>query len=67
MIIRNEGSIVLFQPEGDFEYEWLMTSVESEPWQWMGRSLAVDYRMADNLIEGCQGAGWVIDLEGNSK
>ena len=61
MIIINEGSVVQFMPEGDFEYEWLMLNTDSEPYQWMGRNLVVDHRMAGDLIQGVESAGFVLN------
>lgn len=61
MIINDQGTVVTFTPEGDFEYEWLTLNVESEPWQWLGKSLVVDHRFAEDLIDGVQGAGFVIE------
>ena len=63
MIIKNEGSVVVFEPEGDFEYEWLTLNLETEGWQWMGRNLVVDHRMAGDVAELVQGAGFVIDQQ----
>ena len=61
MIVDDQGTVVTFTPEGDFEYEWLMLNVESEPWQWLGKALVVDHRMAGDLLDGVQGAGFVIE------
>lgn len=63
MIIKNEGSVVVFEPEGDFEYEWLTLNLETEGWQWMGRNLVVDHRMAGDVADLVQGAGFVIDQQ----
>lgn len=63
MIIKNEGSVVVFEPEGDFEYEWLTLNLETEGWQWMGRNLVVDHRMANDIAELVSGAGFVIDTQ----
>jgi hypothetical protein len=62
MIIDNQGSVVVFSPEGDLEYEWLTLNTETEPYQWQGRSLVVDHRYAEDLIEGVRSAGFVIEL-----
>ncbi len=62
MIVRDAGSIVQFEPEGDFEYEWLVLSVDSEGWQWLGRTLCVDFHSAPELLGACEGAGWVIQV-----
>jgi hypothetical protein len=63
MIIKNDGSVVLFTPEGDFEYEWMTLNLETEGWQWLGRSLVVDHRMAPDLEDLVVEAGFVLDRE----
>ncbi len=63
MIINDQGTVVTFTPEGDMEYEWLTLNVESEPWQWLGKTLVVDPRFASDLLDGVQGAGFVIERE----
>jgi len=63
MIINDQGSIFIFEPESDIEYGWLMLSVDAEPWQWTNlRNLSVDHRCAEDLIEGVRSAGFVIEL-----
>ncbi len=61
MRIDDQGTVVLFIPESDLEYEWLTVNVENEPWQWMGRSLAVDHRYADGLIEYINESGFITE------
>lgn len=63
MIIEDQGSVVLFTPEGDFEYEWLVLNTESEAWQWQGKSLVCDHRPAQGLVEAIEGAGFIIDRQ----
>ena len=61
MIIDNQGTIVLFCPENDLESEWLITNVQAEEYQWMGRTLSVDHRMADDLFQVVAEAGLMIE------
>lgn len=49
--IIDEGSIVLFVPRDDDAREWLEDNTASEPWQWLGGALAVEWRLAGALIE----------------
>lgn len=63
MKFTNDGSVVMFSPEGDYEYEWLMLNTDSEPYQWLGRNLVIDHRMAEDLIEGVISAGFVCTSE----
>lgn len=48
--IEHEGSFVLFTPLDADAREWFEDNVSSEPWQWLGAALAVDHRMARDLI-----------------
>lgn len=54
--------MVGFEPEGDFEYEWLALNTDAEPYQWMGRTLWVDQRYAEVLLDAVRGAGWVWEV-----
>lgn len=63
MVIRNEGTVVSFTPEGDFEHEWLVLNTNAEPWQWLGKSLVVDHRFADDVEQGIVDAGFIIERE----
>lgn len=61
MIVSKEGSLVTFTPEGDIEHEWLVSNTNAEPWQWLGRSLAVDARIAVDLYAAVVDAGLITD------
>ncbi len=61
MQVSDQGSIVVFIPEGDYEYEWLMLSTNAEPWQWQGRSLCVGHRYASDLLLGVIDAGFATE------
>ena len=61
MVVNDQGSVVVFTPEGDYEYEWLMLNTDNEPWQWQGRSLVVDHRPAQGLVEYLESEGFIID------
>lgn len=63
MIIKNEGTVVLFSPESDYEYEFMMVNLETEGWQWLGKSLVVDHRMASDLTDIIVEAGFIINRE----
>lgn len=52
MHVQHEGSMVLITPDSDADQEWLDENLETEGWQWLGKSLAVDQRFAEDLIEG---------------
>ena len=55
------GSIVMVTPMTAAGRDWIDENVASEDWQWMGLSLAVDVRYAENLVEGMQEAGLTVD------
>lgn len=63
MLVNDQGTIVTFTPEGDYEYEWMMVNLETEAWQWQGRSLVVDHRPAQDLIELFQHEGFILERE----
>lgn len=60
MTIADQGSIVLFIARSDEELKWLQENTDAESWQWMGRSLVVDHRLAEDLIQGVRDAGFPI-------
>jgi len=61
MQVDNQGTVFIFVPEGDYEYEWLTVNLDTQPYQWFGTSLTVDYRFADDIIDAINYAGFVID------
>ena len=50
MKIGKQGSLVVFAPECDYEYEWLMVSDNCAS-QWEGNKLIVDRLDADCILE----------------
>ncbi len=58
--VSNEGSVVLFTPLTEDARAWIDENVQSESWQWLGASLAVDHRFAMDLLNGMAGAGLVL-------
>jgi hypothetical protein len=57
VLIRNEGTVWVFNPLTPAAQEWFDDNVESEPWQWLGTSLVVDHGMAAGLVQGILDAG----------
>ena len=57
LLIRDEGSVVTFQPVTADGRRWIDENVISEPWQWLGGTLGVSWRSAAPIIEGAVGAG----------
>lgn len=62
MLVVNEGSVVMFRPQGPLDRQWLSDNVQAEPWQWVGTALVVDHRFAGALIEGMEGDGVEVEL-----
>jgi hypothetical protein len=60
MRIDDQGSIVVLYSETEDESVWLTDNTNAEPWQFLGRGLAVDYRFAEDLITGVINAGFEI-------
>ena len=59
MKIDNQGTVVLFIPETDEEYDWLQNNTQNEPHQWRGKALVADHRPARELIEAVVEMGFV--------
>ena len=60
VLIRNEGTVWVFNPLTPAAKEWFDENVESESWQWLGTSLVVDHGFAMGLIQGIEDAGLAI-------
>lgn len=55
------GSVWGFRPLTSRASGWFADSVHSEPWQWMGPVLYVDWHMAGYLLHAIHGAGLVTE------
>lgn len=60
IVVNDQGTIVMFSPQTEFGRNWLKENTRSESWQWLGDALAVDHRMAQDIIEGMQADGIII-------
>ncbi len=49
-------------PENDSAKSWLDDNVQSEPYQWLGKSLCIEPRYIENLMAGIEDAGYTIDF-----
>ena len=58
MRIDDQGTIVVLYPETEDESDWLTENTNAEPWQFLGRGLAIDYRFAEDVITGLINAGF---------
>lgn len=59
--VSNHGSIMMFEVNTEAAREWFEENVPTESWQWMGHSLAVEPRYAENLVAGIVEAGMTVD------
>lgn len=55
--IINEGTLIGVHPLTAEASQWIDENVQSEVWQWTGKILWVDHRMAGDLINGMVAAG----------
>ena len=60
VLTDNFGSIVGITPMTPIAREWIDENCQTEPWQWLGGTLNVDRRYADDLVEGMAEAGLTI-------
>lgn len=59
--IINCGSIVQFHARTQAARDWFDQNVHTEGWQWMGRTLCVEPRYAEDLALGLADAGLLGD------
>jgi hypothetical protein len=55
---RSGLSMAVFTPTTKKELVWLSNNVGTEPWQWQGNSLCIDFRFAPDLLAALQAAGF---------
>jgi hypothetical protein len=55
--IIQQGSMVGLHMLTDEAEAWFADNVATQPWQWMGKILWVDQRMAEAVVEGLQAEG----------
>ena len=58
--IDNEGSIIVITPLTSEARIWIDENCNIESWQWIGESLAIDHRFAENIILGLADAGFNV-------
>lgn len=61
VLCQHSGSLVIFEPQNEEARAWIDENVETEPWQWMGLCLVVDWLYAGDLYEGLWDAGFVVE------
>jgi hypothetical protein len=51
MIVTCEGlSVVLLEPENEAEEQELLEAVDVESWQFVGKAIAIDTRLAEDVM-----------------
>lgn len=60
VLVRNEGAVFVFCPLTQRAKQWFDANVVSDPHQWFGNALVVEYRYAWGLAEGLPSDGLVL-------
>jgi hypothetical protein len=56
--VRRDGySMVVLTPATDAGRAWIDEHLHAESWQWLGGSLAIDGRYAEDILDGMLGDG----------
>lgn len=58
--VHNNGTTVSFELVSPAAREFVREHVETEPWQWLGSTLVVDHRFAEQLAIGLSDNGLVV-------
>ena len=58
--VHENGSVVLLVPMTPAARAWITENVHTEPWQWLGGSLAIDWRFVPDLLDGMVDAGLTV-------
>jgi len=61
--IRNEGTLVGFEPVSEAAQDWFRLNVSADSWQWMGNLLWVDHRLAKELAIAVVAVGLDIKVQ----
>jgi len=61
VIVDDYGSIVGITPMTPAARKWIDENCQAEPWQWLGLTLHVDYRLADAVLAGMSEDGLTIN------
>jgi hypothetical protein len=61
VLTENHGSIALFTPMTPEAHRWVEENVQIADWQRMGCSVACEPRCLDQIVEGMQQDGLVVE------
>lgn len=63
-IVRNEGSVVVFQPRNTRAKNFTDTDLNIQPWQrWANNAFVVQHSIVDALISSLQDEGFIVESE----
>lgn len=57
VVVDDQGTVVALTPTSDAGREWLVAHCAAAPWQWLGRTLAVQHQYAPDILRGLAEAG----------
>lgn len=57
------GTVWLIEPLTECGKQWLEGEVYSEPWQWLGSALGVEWRCVSFLLEAAEEDGLTIKVK----
>jgi hypothetical protein len=60
--VSNQGTVWQFIPNTEAAFDFLDEHVALEPWQWLGRTFAVDARLAEGLVYGIIDHGLTVEF-----
>lgn len=52
----------LIQPKSETAKQWIDENVQTEPWQWLGDSLAIDHHYIDTIATAIQEVGLIEEF-----
>ena len=63
VLVADHGSVAMLTPMTPESRQWVEEHVETEPWQWLGASLACEPRCLEQLVKGMQETGLTVEPE----
>ena len=61
VLIEDCGSVAMLTPMTPDAHQWIDENIQFEPWQRFGASIACEPRCLDQLIEGMEEDGLVVE------
>ena len=58
--VNDQGSVILLSPQSKLAHAWLNRNIQAEPWQWLNGGLAIDHRMAGDILQAIEDEGLSI-------